>query len=232
VTPPKAVFFDAGNTLIFINPAVVLPVFRAFGAEVGEDAFWESEFEARLLLARTVEEGATGTEGHMWQAYFANLFRGCGIREEDLSAVGERVREIHDESHLWTWCAPSTGPALEALKAQGIRLAVISNADGRVEGLIRKAGIRDHFEFVLDSGLEGVEKPDPEIFLRGCRRMGIHPDESLYVGDLYPVDVMGARGAGMTAVLLDPVGRLDYPVDTIPDVAALPAYLTRRSPGP
>lgn len=232
MTSPKAVFFDAGNTLIFIDPAVVLPVFRAFGVEVGEDAFWEAEFHARVLLARTVEEGATGTEGHMWKAYFANLFRGCGICEEDLPAVGARIRKIHHGSSLWTWCSPSTGPALEALRAQGYRLAVISNADGRVEGLIRKAGIRDHFEFVLDSGLEGVEKPDPEIFLRGCRRMGIQPDESLYVGDLYPVDVLGARGAGMTALLLDPMGRLDYPVATIPDVAALPAYLNRRSPGP
>jgi putative hydrolase of the HAD superfamily len=100
-----------------------------------------------------------------------------------------------------------------------------------VEGLIEEAGIRDYFEFVMDSHLEGVEKPDPEIFLRGCRRMGVRPEECLYVGDLYPVDVLGARSAGMDAVLLDPMDRLDYPVDRIPDVQALPGYLARVSQG-
>lgn len=232
MTAFKAIFFDAGNTLIFINPEVVLPVFREFGADVGEDAFWESEFHARVGLARTVEEGATGTEAHMWQAYFGALFKGCGVREEDLSAVGVRVREVHDASHLWTWVSPETAPALSALKESGYRLAVISNADGRVEGLIRDAGLRDYFEFVLDSAVEGVEKPHPEIFRRGCGRMGVDAGDSLYVGDLYPVDVLGARGAGMEALLLDPMGRLDYPVDRIPNVAALPEYLARSSPRP
>jgi HAD superfamily hydrolase (TIGR01549 family) len=230
MTHPKAILFDAGNTLIFINPDVVIPLFREVGAEVDVEIFWEAEFRARVELAQTVEEGATGTEAHMWQAYFGNLFRGCGVGEEKLEWVGNRVKEVHEASHLWTWCAPETGPALQALKDMGYRLAVISNADGRVEGLIRDAGLRDFFEFVMDSAIEGVEKPDPEIFLRGCRRMGIEPAEALYVGDLFPVDVLGARGAGLDAVLLDPKGRLEYPVDRIPDVAALPEYLAQRSP--
>jgi putative hydrolase of the HAD superfamily len=230
MTQPKAIFFDAGNTLIFINPAVVLPVFREFGAEVTEEAFWESEFRARIGLAQTVEDGATGTESHMWQAYFGTLFLGCGIGEGDLPTVGERIREIHDASHLWTFVSPETAPALRVLSSRGYRLAVISNADGRVEGLIRDAGLRDFFEFVMDSAVEGVEKPDPEIFLRACERLDVAPADSLYVGDLYPVDVVGARNAGMEAVLMDPLGRLDYPVDRIPNVAALPEYLYRRSP--
>jgi REG-2-like HAD superfamily hydrolase len=231
MTHPKAILFDAGNTLIFINPAVVLPVFSEVGAEVGVDTFWEAEFQARAELAQTVEEGATGTEAHMWQAYFGTLFRGCGVAEEKLEWVGERIKEIHEASHLWAYCAPDTGPALQELKESGYRLGVISNADGRVEGLIEGAGLRGHFEFVMDSALEGVEKPDPEIFLRGCRRIGVEPAEALYVGDLYPVDVVGARGAGLDAILLDPMGRLDYPVDRIPTVAALPGYLAQRSPG-
>lgn len=228
----KAVFFDAGNTLIFIDPRVVLPVFRAHGAEVDEERFWKAEFQARTRLARQVEEGARGTEDHLWKDYFVHLFRGSGVPEEALDAVGEEVISIHRESHIWTYLDSSTPPALEALKADGYRLAVISNADGRVEGLIRGAGIHHFFEFVMDSELEGVEKPDPEIFLRGCGRMGVDPAEALYVGDLYPVDVLGARGAGMNAVLLDPLDLLGYPVDRIPAVAALPEYLRRLSHRP
>ena len=223
----KAIFFDAGNTLIFIDSDVVLPILREHGAEADVDRFREAEYVARTLLTKRVEEGAFGTENHIWQEYFANLFRYSGVPEERIDEVGKKVREIHRDHHLWTYMEPSTAPALDRLAEMGFRMAVISNADGRVEGLIEGAGIRDRFEFVMDSELEGVEKPDPEIFLRACRRMGVEPSESVYVGDLYPVDVLGSRNVGFHPVLLDPMDRLDYPVDRLRDVAALPAYMER-----
>jgi putative hydrolase of the HAD superfamily len=228
----KAIFFDAGNTLIFIDPRVVLPIFREHGAAVDEERFRRAEFQARMQLVRRVEEGAFGTENHIWREYFQTLSLGSGVGKNQLERVGERIREVHRERHLWSYLDPATPPALDRLTEVGYRMAVISNADGRVEGLIEGSGIRDQFEFVMDSELEGVEKPDPEIFLRGCRRMGVDPAESLYVGDLYPVDVVGSRNAGLHAVLMDPMDRLDYPVDRLRDVAALPAYMERLSRRP
>ena len=228
----KAIFFDAGNTLIFIDPAVVLPIFREHGAQVDRKRFWDAEFRARTQLVRRVEEGAFGTENHIWQEYFRNFSLGAGVPEDRLERVGERIRAVHAERHLWSYMDPATPQALQQLSEAGYRMAIISNADGRVEGLIREAGILDRFEFVMDSELEGVEKPDREIFQRGCRRMGVDPEESLYVGDLYPVDVLGARNAGLQAVLLDPMDGLDYPVDRLRDIAALPAYMEQLSHGP
>jgi putative hydrolase of the HAD superfamily len=228
----KAIFFDAGNTLIFIDPGVVLPILEEHGAHADAERFRQAEFLARNRLSRRVEEGAWGTEDHLWQEYFGNLFRATGVPEDRLERVGNLVREVHEDSHLWTQMDPATSNALDQLSEAGYRMAVISNADGRVEGLIEKAGIRDRFEFVIDSELEGVEKPDPEIFLRACHRMGVDPGESLYVGDLYPVDVLGARNAGLHAVLLDPFDRLDYPVDRLPDVKALPDYMEQLSHRP
>lgn len=226
--PLKAIFLDAGNTLIFIDPRVVLPVFRENGADTDQDRFWEAEFGARTRLARRVEEGATGTEPEVWQDYFVDLFLAAGVPEENLERVGRRLTELHAERHLWTYAHPATRPALEELREAGYRLAVISNADGRVEDLLAEVGLDDLFEFVMDSEVEGVAKPDPEIFLRATRRMGVEPGESLYVGDLYPVDVVGARGAGMEAVLLDPLHRLDYPAPKIPSVADLPGFLAEK----
>lgn len=232
MNPPQAILFDAGNTLLFINPDQVLPVFREFGVFVEEEAFWAAEVEARAALTHGVGDGGTGTEPHVWQSYFAFLFRGCGIPQGDLDPVGRRLREVHKESHLWTWVHPSTPSALQTLKGRGHRLGVISNADGRVEGLTEAGGIRSFFEFVMDSALEGVEKPDPEIFLRAARRMELEPEQVLYVGDLYSVDVVGARNAGMEALLLDPLHRLDYPVPRIRRVGDLPDYLARLSSRP
>ena len=227
--PIKAVLFDAGNTLVFIDRERTIPLLREAGAETGPERFREAECTALELISGLVDETSTGTEDDIWHQYFTTLFRENGVPEERLKEAGERLTEMHHERHLWTHVDDTTPPALEALRRAGIRLAVISNADGRVEAAIVASGIREHFEFVMDSELEGVAKPDPEIFLRACARLGLEPFECLYIGDLYPVDVLGARKAGLHAVLLDPLDRYDHPVDRIPTVAYLPDYLDRLS---
>lgn len=132
---------------------------------------------------------------------------------------------MHEEDHLWTHVEEGTGAALDRLSQAGYRLGVVSNADGRVEDLIETVGLRHHFEFVLDSGAVGVEKPDPAIFRMAVDRLGLEPRQCLYVGDLYPVDVVGARNAGLRAVLVDPFGRMEGAVDRVTSVRELPDYL-------
>jgi putative hydrolase of the HAD superfamily len=83
---------------------------------------------------------------------------------------------------------------------------VVSNSDGRAAAALAAAGLLDAFEFVIDSGEVGVEKPDPRIFQIALDRLGVSPAAALYVGDLYEVDVVGARAAGLDVVLLDPDG--------------------------
>jgi putative hydrolase of the HAD superfamily len=166
-----------------------------------------AERVARGLLHDAIRDGHAGTEPEVWRGYFERLFRESGVPEEGLAAVGRRVRDVHARDHLWTWVEDGTEEVLETLAGEGYRLAVISNADGRVERILEDVGLRRHFEFVLDSEVVGVEKPDPAIFHQACRRLELGPDRCLYVGDLYPVDYVGARGAGMEAVLLDPLER-------------------------
>jgi putative hydrolase of the HAD superfamily len=223
---PRAVLLDAGNTLVFVDRERVLEIYRDLGVESDEARFLAAEREARARLSRRVEDGHSGTEKHVWKEYFVTLFAASGVPAEAMEAVGERLRAEHQREHLWSRVEPGTREALEEVLDAGYRLAVISNADGRVEELIRKVGLRDLLEFVVDSEVVGFEKPDPRIFHEGTRRLGLDPGECLYVGDLYPVDVVGARGAGMSALLLDPTGELDHPVDRIPSVLELPAYLT------
>lgn len=226
---PSAILFDAGHTLVFIDPDRTRGVFARAGVEVSEVRFREAERTAREELTRGVRDGQMGTEPELWRRYFERLFAESGIPDDRLDQVGNGIREEHRREHLWTGVDPETGPALDALLAAGFRLGVISNADGRMEGAIERAGLRDRFEFVIDSEIQGISKPDPGIFHAATVRLGLPPSECLYVGDLYPVDVIGARGAGLEAVLLDPLGVLDFPVDRIPTVADLPAYLDARN---
>ena len=147
-------------------------------------------------------ETARGVDSERAAAYLEALFRIAGVPVERMPAVRECLTELHQERHLWCSVAGDTSQALARLRAAGLRLGVVSNSDGRVEVALEAAGLREYFDVVLDSALVGVEKPDPAIFLAALEALGVRPDEALFVGDLYEVDVLGARAAGMDAVLL------------------------------
>ena len=99
-------------------------------------------------------------------------------------------------------------------------MAVISNADGRVRGLLEAAGLAPHLEFVIDSAEVGIEKPDPRIFHAATQRLGLPPARCAYVGDIYEIDVLGALGAGLTPILIGE-GPAPEPVLRVPDLWTL-----------
>jgi putative hydrolase of the HAD superfamily len=199
----RAVLFDAGNTLLFLDyPRLARGVAAATGIPLtGEDLATRSAEAAALL-----ERGDT-TDRERASRYLEQLFLLAGIPGAQLGVVRDTLLALHRERHLWGSVDPATGPALDRLLGAGLRLAVVSNSDGRAEEGLLAAGLRDRFELVVDSQLVGFEKPDPRIFESALERMGLSRSEALYVGDLYEVDVIGARRAGMDVILLDPLGK-------------------------
>jgi len=96
-----------------------------------------------------------------------------------------------------------TLPALRGLKAQGIRLAVLSNWDNSLHRVIESHGLSEYFEVVIASLEEGVEKPEPLIFEILLERLGCRADQVLHVGDNPLDDFQGARGAGLHGRIID-----------------------------
>lgn len=214
---PKAVLFDAGNTLLFLDyPRMAAAVGGATGIALTGGLLASNATAA----ARVMEEGTT-TDRERAGRYLKALFELSGVPASQSDVVRDTLLRIHQEKHLWAGAPEATIPALDRLKQAGIRIAVVSNSDGRADEGLRAAGMLDRFEFVIDSQLVGFEKPDPRIFEAALRRMALSASESLYIGDLYEVDVVGARAAGIDVILLDPnavhEGR---GVRTAPDVAA------------
>jgi HAD superfamily hydrolase (TIGR01509 family) len=104
----------------------------------------------------------------------------------------------------------------------GLQLVVVSNADGTVEQLLEKQQFRSYFDVVIDSHNVGVEKPDPRIFQIALERSGATREQTLHVGDMYNFDVVGARSAGVHALLLDPYSDWhDVDCERLPDLLAL-----------
>ena len=196
----KAVLFDAGNTLLFLDhDRMADAVGAALGVPLDAGRLAGAAGGAALAMER-----ARGVDRDRARVYLEALFTGAGVPAERMTEVGDCLRRLHGEDHLWCRLAAGTRDALDRLRAGGLRLGVVSNSDGRVEEALVAAGIRDCFDVVIDSALVGVEKPDPAIFRAALAALGVAPADALYIGDLYEVDVVGARAAGMEAVLLVP----------------------------
>lgn len=191
----RTLFFDAGNTLCHVNMQTVASI-------VGGDAETLRAAELRARRALDVPEHFNGSDdADRWATYFGLILREAGI-----DAPLGPLREHHDRHNLWDELRPDVVPALERLAALGVRLAVVSNSDGTVERKLEQVGIRRFFGAVIDSRRVGVEKPDPRIFEIALARTGARRETTAHVGDLYHVDVVGARAAGITPILLDPAG--------------------------
>lgn len=123
---------------------------------------------------------------------------------------------------LWSYVLPGVEDALIRFKRAGLSLSVISNADGSIDASLTRRGLRDYFDLVVDSAVIGVEKPDPKIFHHALSKTGAAAHETLYVGDIFDVDVVGATAAGLHAVLLDPFGDWDHvDCDRVTDLTEL-----------
>ncbi|MGA9355748.1 MAG: HAD family hydrolase [Terriglobales bacterium] len=210
----KTIFFDVGNTLLFPNR-------ERIHAPLAERGTICSPEQLRALECRIKNEFDSlmindGNHDHsFWLMFYTQLFSELGITDNWLR--DQLVTGIRQSAN-WDQILSGTRDHLLRLAAR-YRIAVISNADGRIEDVLQRCGIADCFLTITDSGLVGYEKPHPEIFRRALKSLDANPQESLYVGDLYSVDYLGATGAGMQAVLMDVPGA--YTKRGVPRVESL-----------
>jgi putative hydrolase of the HAD superfamily len=130
----------------------------------------------------------------------------AGLPEPAAEDATRALRAAHDARNFWRRVPDHVRPALARARASGHGLAVVSNSEGGLHRLLDELALGSFFDVVVDSAREGVCKPDPEIFLRACRRLGVAPESALYAGDLPEIDVAGARAAGLDAALVDALG--------------------------
>ncbi len=200
----KVVLFDAGGTLITLDFDCIR---QALGEDVASlpDAGLEGgDGRARRWADGAVRGGASTRE--LWDGYFSSLLRGGGFAEARMDWALDALRKANREDGLWRRPIPGARELLARLRRTGRRLAVVSNAEGQVEADLRKAGLADDLEVVIDSFHVGVAKPDPRIFEIALERLGVDAQQAVYVGDVPAYDVDGARAAGIAPILIDPYG--------------------------
>jgi putative hydrolase of the HAD superfamily len=211
------VLLDVGNTLISIDFDWIADELETLGHTIEAEALRRAEAAARPGYSQRLFVDGIPPGTDVFRMYLvAMLERLPGLSSIDreqfdalVSALRQVLRPDGRANVLWRSVMPGVPHALQRLQALGVRLLVVSNSDGTVARSLEAAGLHRYFVHVVDSALVGFEKPDPRIFVHALGLAGTEPERTLHVGDLYHADVLGARGAGIHALLLDPYG--DWP---------------------
>ena len=222
-----AVILDVGGVLLIPHHETVSPALELFGIALDErDAERAHYYGIQALDAAEEDERVER------QAYLAGYADAAGVPTQWREAALERMRQAWAQPNIDVWRQRVSGSvqALRKLSKTGIKLGIVSNADGTIEEQLKRGQICQVGEglgvpvlAIIDSGVVGVSKPAKEIFSHALDPIGVDPDKAVYVGDTVRYDVRGARAAGLHPIHFDPLtlcpARDDHPhITTLQDV--------------
>jgi REG-2-like HAD superfamily hydrolase len=227
----RAVFFDAGETLVHPHPTFAELFARILEREghqvdagvVGDRVMMISERFAQAARDNELWTTAPERSKAFWISVYESFLDGLGIPSN--AALCDRIyREFTDLSNYVLF--DDVVPVLERLARERLTLGVVSNFEEWLELLLEELDVKRFLTVRVISGIEGVEKPDPRLFLLALERAGVTAAETVYVGDNPMFDVEPARALGMLPVLIDRRGRHpDLNPPRITSMAQLPPLL-------
>jgi putative hydrolase of the HAD superfamily len=206
----KALLFDFGGTLAFLDYQLLAREFSREGRKLDALALEHAEYAGRAAIDRHLMTDRNKVVSGAYEQFFRGWMEAAGIPEEEFRECAARFTAIHREATLWRVVRPGTFEALEAFKSAGYKLAIVSNAEGQVESDAKRFGLAPYFDVIVDSHIVGVAKPDPRIFRIALERLGVAAGEVIFAGDIYSIDVEGARAAAIEARLIDQHRRYNW----------------------
>jgi putative hydrolase of the HAD superfamily len=204
----RAVFFDAGETLVHPSPSFPELFVRILEREghwvVPEDVIQASRaVTQRFSQASKAEERWTTSPERsraFWLSVYGLMLGALGLPAAD--CLRQTLYDaITDRSNYGLF--DDVRPALARLAAEGRTVGLISNFEAWLDDLLADLGVREAFSIRVISGVEGVEKPDPMIFRLALDRAGLDAADAAYVGDNPEFDVDPPAALGMFPVLID-----------------------------
>ena len=204
----RAVFFDLYHTLVTFEPPreeIQAGVMREMGIEIEADALKKplvaaDEFIYAEMAKRSLGKRSDAERMSLWVEYQRVLLREAGVALDDEKVL--RLLGMMRQATMNLVLFDDVKPLFAELKGRGILTGLISNVDSDIEPLLAKVGM-PHLSVVMTSDEAGYSKPNRQIFEAALKKAGVAAGESLYVGDQYNIDVVGALSAGITGVLLD-----------------------------
>lgn len=178
-------------------------------------------------LAEDLERYGGSENGDFWRQHARRHVLLLGVPEDEVENLSEEVTEKMRSGYDSVDCIPEDVPAtLKDLQVNGYKLAVVSNRHENFSDILEKYKILVYLDLVLAAGEVGWWKPDPRLLQHAVEKLGVAPASSIYVGDNYYADVLGAKAANLKPVLLDPFSLYSSPdCPVIEKISDLPSLL-------
>ena len=207
----RAVFFDAGHTLLHAHPSVGVIYAREaeeLGVRMDPDrmgaAFSKvfAENEAELAANSVGAIASDEQDAAMWRSIVHRVHDATPeLKGLDVETWYGRLYERFGQPELWR-LYPEVESVLNDLRARGLKLGVISNWSTRLRHVAQGTGLDKLVDFIVASSEAGARKPDPHIFHVALHRAGVSPGSAIHVGDQVEDDVRGAERMGIRPVFL------------------------------
>lgn len=208
----KAVFFDWFNTLALYYPPreeLLSQVLQEFGIHVSPhklvrgmliaDKNYFEENAVSPVQKRSPEEQAK-----VWIRYQTTVLTDAGVEvPKEPDVLLKIMKRGHELQGLNFTLFDDVLPTMEILKKRDLTLGLLTNLDIDMEPICRELGLEPYIDFVVTAGEVGVDKPEPPIFLAALQQASVNASEAVHVGDQPKLDVTGARGVGITGILID-----------------------------
>ena len=207
----KAIFFDWFNTLARFEPPreeLHSQAFREFGIEAPLDKIMSG-----LLLAdkdwfeenikSKVEERSPEEQAELALRYEQTILDEVGVKapKETLLKIAKSIRQLYEGVTFVLF--DDVLSTLKTLKGQNFILGLLTNVAKEMNSICRGLGLEPYLDFIITSQEAGADKPQPLIFLAALEQAGVNASEAVHVGDQYKLDIVGARGVGITPILID-----------------------------
>jgi HAD superfamily hydrolase (TIGR01549 family) len=218
----RAVVFDVDFTIAQPGPDLGPEGYRRLGERYGltlEPARYDDA--RRAALADLHRHPELDHDEEIWVLFTQRIIEGMGGSGDTYGCAVEMTRAWEHAQHFDLF--DDVLPTLEALRARGLRLGLLSNTARDLDLFV--AHHKLSVDAVLTSRLHGKTKPHPGIFLRMLELLDVRPEEAAMVGDTVEDDIEGAQQVGMRAVLVDRDGRYPDATDRLADLRALVAWL-------
>lgn len=204
----RSVYFDLGLTLVYTPvDQVYQQVLASYGFQKGSQDIRKAFYLADKVFMRNYPH-VLGTDPAYFMPWFLGIVNyNLGLRLNLAEAVTAYQEAYRNRNAGWR-LIPGADRLLQQLRARGIHTGLISNWDTTCRRVLAENGLDTLLETVVISSETGLEKPDPHIFETALNRSGIKPEQTLFVGDNYYDDVIGAAKCGIRCLLLAPYGRL------------------------
>jgi HAD superfamily hydrolase (TIGR01549 family) len=216
---------DAGGTLLFMDQDYLSRLADTQGFRVEAKWFYDAHFRLVHWFDTYVSTHRRFLQ-ELPRPYSQILLRLVGLPEESAERAAQMAEARHEHINLWGFTFPWVAETLDQLKGAGYRMSIISNTDGRLEQELHDRGMAGYFERVYDSEVVGVQKPEPGIYELALKDLGLRPEDALFVGDMFYIDIWGANRLGIPGLHLDPLGLYEeWPGARIQDLRQLPGWL-------